>query len=95
MGQLLVNDSVINTAGVQADGAAKTLVVQAANFGGATVAISISRDGGVTKIPVTKDGTAVTFTANGNDFLDAVKIGLLIFAEVSGGSPTGLFVEIF
>jgi len=94
MGQLLVDNGVANADGIPADGAAKNVLAQSSAWGGGSVALSISRDGGVTKIPIKKGDTAISFTENDEVMIDAAKIGTRIYAVVTG-TPADLYVEMF
>lgn len=84
---LLTDVSVdVNGTAIESDGAGKLLIVWATDFGGGTVTVQVSPDGGTTWIALLVIGTAVAFTANAAQFLDRVGQGMQIRAILSGSS---------
>lgn len=77
------------------DGAEFVLAIFATSFGGGTVTLEGSPDGGVTWIGLTKlvDNSAATFTANTFVVLYQIAQGYLVRARLSGAtSPSGMYV---
>ncbi len=85
---LLENISVdTDGAGVNADGSNKTLCVWATSFGGGTVNIEGSPDGGTTWIILQLiNGADAQFTANTFKIIDRLGQGCLIRATLAGSS---------
>lgn len=84
---LLTDVSVdVNGTGVDGDGSGKALAIWATDFGGGTVTIQGSPDGGTTWITLTVDGAAATFTANAIRYLERIGQGMQIRAILSGSS---------
>lgn len=87
MTKLLDNVSV-DTEGtpVVSDGSNKTLSVWATNFGGGSVTIQGSPDGGVTWITLTYGGNPTIFTSNTIRLIDRIGHGMLTRAILTGSS---------
>lgn len=95
--QYLLENVNIDTDGtsVAADGANKTLVVWATNFGGGTVTIECSPDGGVTWITLTSNGIPVAYTSNNIALVFRIGSGLLVrgrFAGSAGASNVNMVI---
>jgi hypothetical protein len=75
-----------NGTGVNADGGGKTVSIWATNFGGGTVTIQGSPDGGTTWITLTEGGVAVAFIANAVRYIDRLGIGMQIRATLVGSA---------
>jgi hypothetical protein len=90
MKYLLQNVSVDTVgAGVLADGSNKTLAVWATtggSFGGGSVTINGSPDGGVTWITLTYNGSPAVFTSNIVLLADRLCTGMMFQAVLSGSS---------
>jgi len=70
------------------------------NFGSGTVAITISADGGTTKIPALKpDGTALTFSANGAQNIElgfgTSQTQIQIYATMTGSTAPNVDLFMF
>lgn len=68
-------------------------------FGSGTVTLQYSPDGGSTKIDVTQNGTAVTFTANGGRNVElgfSNKLGeeILLYATMAGSTTPDVDVIV-
>jgi glutamate dehydrogenase/leucine dehydrogenase len=82
--------------GVSSTGAKKNLVVWGTDFGGGTVTIQGSPDGGTTWVPYTQDGTLQAFTANNFTTLGPFGQGLLIRAVLSDAvNPVAVNAGLF
>lgn len=77
-----------NTVGVgyHGNGCQYNLTVFADSFGGGTVSIEISDNGGTHWVPVTFLGAALTFTASSSRTITKLSQGQLIRASLSGAT---------
>ncbi len=84
----LLDNANADTTGspVTGSGASKSITVFADNFGGGTVTLELSDDNGGHWVPVTQEGTAVTFVENTSAFLRKLAQGQKIRAKLSGSS---------
>jgi hypothetical protein len=87
MTMLLQNVSVdTDGAGIPADGGTKTLSIWATSFGGGSVTIQGSPDGGTTWITLTYGGNPAIFTENTFRLINRLGQGLLIRAILTGST---------
>ena len=91
MGTFLLQNISVDTvgAGIMADGSNKALAVwttTGGSFGGGSVTINGSPDGGVTWIPLTYNGAPAVFTSNTILLIDRLSMGMEIQAVLSGSS---------
>ena len=73
-------------AGFNGDGGAKTLTVFADDYGGGTITLQISDDGGTHWVPVTYNGSDFSATADTSREIVKVSQGQLIRATLSGST---------
>lgn len=87
MKKLLSNVSVdTDGQGFVTDGGSKNLFIFADNFGGGSVTIYASADGGDHWIPLEIGGVPAVFTDQVVKVIDYIAQGMLIKAELSGSS---------
>jgi len=82
---------------IKHDGAIPILAIFASSFGGGTVTVQGSPDGGTTWITLTQQttGTAATFTANAFTQCYEIAMGYLMRATLTGATnPTGVNVAL-
>ena len=90
----LLDDAAATGSPVRWRGGAGVFSVYAGAFGGATVALQWSPDDGVTWLPADQGGDKyVTLTSAGAGGFELGDV--LIRANVSGGSPSGLYARVF
>ena len=84
----LLNNVSVDTVGVGplGDGGNKVLAVWGAAFGGGSVTIEASPDGGTTWITLTYGGNPAVFTTNTIRLLDRIGQGMQIRASLSGST---------
>ena len=86
--------SLLDAVDVDTDGALvtaavypKIIAVWAVDFGGGTVNLETSPDAGVTWIPITRDGIALTYTANAVDQISGlIAQGFPVRATLTGST---------
>jgi hypothetical protein len=87
MTMLLQSVSVdTNGTGIPADGGSKTLSIWADNFGGGSVTIQGSPDGGTTWITLTYGGNPAVFTSNTVRLINRLGQGMQVRATLTGSS---------
>jgi len=87
MTKLLDNVSVdTDGPGIDADGGSKTLSIWADNFGGGSVTIQGSPDGGNTWITLTYGGNPAIFTSNTIRLVNRLGQGMQIRATLTGST---------
>jgi hypothetical protein len=84
----LLNNVSVDTVGTaqDGDGGSKVITVWASNFGGGSVAIEASPDGGATWITLTYGGNPAVFTTNTIRLIDRIGQGMQIRAVFSGST---------
>jgi len=85
---MLLQDVSVDTVGVGqlGDGGSKVLAVWATSFGGGSVTIEGSPDGGTTWIVLTYGGNPAVFTSNIILTLDRIGQGMMVRAVLAGSS---------
>lgn len=85
---MLLNGVNIDTDGipVDGDGGNKVFAVWANDFGGGTVTLEASPDGGTTWITLTYGGNPATFTGNTIRLIDRIGQGMKIRATLTGST---------
>jgi hypothetical protein len=89
-------DADADGAAFPASGSSKILAVWATDFGGGTVTLEASPDGGTTWITVTIAAAAITLTANGYRVIDRTTQGMVYRATLTGSTnPTDVSAYLF
>ena len=89
-------DADVNGTGITTDGGSKTVQIWATNFGGGTVTLQSSADGGVTWVTLTIAGLPATFTSNAVRKIDRLGQGMLIRATLAGSTgASNVNVKLF
>ena len=72
--------------GKPADGGSKSVAIWGTDFGGGSVTLQSSPDGGSTWITLTVGGSPAVYTANAVQFIDRLGQGMEIRAILTGSS---------
>lgn len=86
----------INGTGIAADGSKHSFAIWSTDFGGGSVSLQASPDGGTTWITLIIGGAAATYSANTVGVIDYLGPGMLIRAILaSSTSPDAVYTRLF